>query len=226
MASIFPPTPPSVLTEQEIHRIVEEERLRFRLRSELDPPKEQKTKLLTFLNSPFGLFLLTSVVLAGLTGFFAKIQSHARRSEARNQDIIRMTTELKNRVTWMKEYSAALMKAPGLEGPDGKAANSQAIWWTVFGGPNSYPASAHEFAGLTTYGLLTKLRSLGVTTETNEALKTVVALQFGRTEAGGRVYPQKFLDSQISQLDSYADGVLIPYLDRERKRPSLWEIFF
>ena len=74
MASNVSPTPRSALTDNEIQRTAEEERLRFRLRSELDPtPKEKQSKILTFLNSPLGLFLLTSVLLTGLTGLFAQI---------------------------------------------------------------------------------------------------------------------------------------------------------
>ena len=41
-----------------------------------------------------------------------------------------------------------------------------------------------------------------------------------------KIYPQEFLESQIQTLSNYADNVLIPYLDRERNRSLVQEIFF
>jgi hypothetical protein len=225
MASNVSPTPRPSLTDDEIHRIAEEERLRFRLRSELDQsPKEKQSKLLTFLNSPFGLFLLTSVLLAGLTGLFAQIQSHARQIEGRNQDIIKITTELKYRISWLQHFSEEMKEAA----PDNKIAASRFIWYTIRGGPENYKPSVPEFSAVTTYGLLSKLRLLGVTNETEEALKSVSALEYGQTQPDGndKIYPQEFLDSQIRILSDYTDKVLIPYLDRERHRSLVQEMFF
>jgi hypothetical protein len=218
-------TPRPALTDDEIQKIAEEERLRFRLRSELDPsPKEKRSKLLTFLNSPFGLFLLTSVFLAGLTGSFAQIQSHARQIDVRNQDIIKLTTELKYRTSWFQHFSKEMKEAA----PGNKIGASRFIWYTNRGGPENYKPSVPEFSAVTTYGLLSRLRLLGVTAGTDEALKSVSSLEYGQTQPDGndKVYPQEFLDSQIQILSNYADQVLVPYLDRERHRSLLQEIFF
>jgi len=224
MGSNTSPTPRPVLTDDEIQRIAEEERLRFRLRSELDPPsKDKQSKLLAFLNSPFGLFLLSSVLLAGLTGFFAQLQSHARQIEARNQDIIKITTELKYRMSWLKHFSKEKKEIPGNE-----LAASRFIWYTVRGDPKYYAPSGPEFSSVTSYSLISKLRLLGLTTGTDAALESVNALEYGQTQpyGGDRIYPQEFLDSQIETLTNYADKILVPYLDRERHRSLIQEIFF
>jgi hypothetical protein len=225
MASDVSPTPLPVLTDDEIQRIAEEERLRFRLRSELDSsPKEKQSKLWTLLNSPFCLFLLGSVLLAGLTGLFAQIQSHARQREARNQDIIKITTELKYRIIWLQHFSKEMKGADSAN----KIGASRFIWYTIRGGPENYRPSVPEFSAVTTYGLVNKLRLLGVTRGTDEALKSLAALECGQTQPDGndKIYPQDFLDSQIQILSNYADNVLIPYLDRERHRSLIQEIFF
>jgi len=47
--------------------------------------------------------------------------------------------------------------------------------------------------------IASKLRLLGVTTGTEEVLKSVSALEYGQTQPDGndKIYPQEFLDSQI-----------------------------
>jgi hypothetical protein len=219
------PTPRPALTDIEIEKIAEEERLRFRLKSELDPsPKERQSKLWTFLNSPFGLFLLTSILLAGLTGLFTQIQSHARQIESRNQDIIKITTELKYRLITLHHLSKEMQKAA----PGNKSGASLFVWYTIRGGPENYRPSIPEFSAVTTYGLVSKLRLLGVTNGTDQALNSVTALEDGQTELDGnsKIYPQDFLDAQIQILSNYADNILIPYLDHERHRSLIQEILF
>lgn len=209
MGADVPLSPRPTLTEEDIQRITEEERLSFRLRSELDPPKEKQSKALTFLSSPFGLFLLGSVLLTGLTALFTQIRSHLRQVEARNQEIIKTTAELKYRLAWVQHFSTEMVL------PGNKVSASRFIWYTIRGDPKYYSPSLQEFSGVTTYGLVNKLWLLGVTKGTNDALNSVNALEYGQTQPEGNemVYPQELLDSQIRTLTGYADSTMSLSID-------------
>lgn len=222
-----PPDALRALTDQDVQRIAAEERLRTRLRSEFDlkPKQESRSSWWAFLNSPFGLFLLSSVVLAGLTGLYTQIQYYSRQLEVRNQEILKITTELKYRLEQVKHFSAEMK----LDAPENKINASRFIWYTVRGGPENYRASLPEFSGTTTYGLVSRLRLLGVTAGTEAALNAVLGLEDGQTESDGHgqvIYPQGFLDSQVRTLSDYADGVLVPYLDKQRNRSLIKQLLF
>lgn len=229
MANDNPMTPDQAqpsLSDQEIRRIGEEERLRNRFRSEfnLEEKKEPRSSWWNFLNSNFGLFLLGSVLLAGLTGFYSQLQSNARQLELRNQEVLKLTMELKYRLEQIKRYSGQMKQAA----PGNKVSASYFIWYVVNGEPKYYHASLPEFSGVATYGLIGRLRLLGVTSGTDAALKSVISLENGQTQpdAGQVVYPQEFLDSEVQTLDSYANGTLVPYLDNQRHKSLIRQLFF
>src|SRR6266403_6264503 len=74
------------LSEDTVRQIASEEKLRLRIRSELEKEKQQpESKVCRFLNSAFGLFLLSSVLVTGLGGLFASSQERARETERKNQ---------------------------------------------------------------------------------------------------------------------------------------------
>lgn len=220
------PTPAQAsLSDHDVKRITAEERLRNRLRSEFElEAKDKKPGWSKFLNSPFGLFLLGSVLLSGLTGIHTKAQYNSRQAELRNQDIFKATTELQYRLHQIERYSSQMKQAA----PGNKVAASRFIWYTVYGGPEYYHASVPEFAGVTTYGLIGRLRLLGVTDGTEGALKSVIALEDGQTQPDGgqTVYPQEFLDSHVQTLSDYSDHVLIPIVDKERSRSLIARLLF
>ena len=165
------------------------------------------------------------MVLAGLTGSYAQVQFYSRQLEVRNQEILKITTELKYRLEQIKHFSSEMKQ----DAPENKINASRFIWYTLRGGPENYRASLPEFSGTTTYGLVSRLRLLGVTAGTEGALNAVLALEDGQTEPDGHgqvIYPQAFLDSQVQILKDYADGVLVPYLDKERGRSLMKQVFF
>ena len=99
------------LTELEIERITYEERLRSQLRSEFNQETKEKTSPVwwNFLNSHFGLFVLSSVLLAGRTGLFTQAQSYSRQIELRNQEILKITTELQYRLSTIQRFSRQMI---------------------------------------------------------------------------------------------------------------------
>ncbi len=202
-----------ILTVEDIGRITEEERLRKELREAFDgnAKKESQSWLWKFVNSAFGLFLFSSVILAGITGLYTRLQAHLRDVEQRNLEVLRTTTELKYRLEQMKRYADQMKRAA----PGNKSVASDFIWWVVRGGPENYRPSGPEFAGVTTCGLVSKLRLLGVEQRSSDAaLQSVVWLENnnGKTAdpPGRGTYPQDELDANLNALDGYADRVLIP----------------
>ena len=137
--SVTPNQTQPALNEQEVQKIAEEERLRYRLRSEFDLQAKEspRSSWWNFLNSHFGLFLLSSVLLAGLTGLHTQAQYYSRQLELRNQEILKVTTELKYRLEQIKRYSGQMKEAA----PGSKVGASRFIWYTVYGGPEYYHAS-------------------------------------------------------------------------------------
>jgi hypothetical protein len=226
MANVIPVPPEYPLPVEQVRQITAEEQLRTRLRAEFDPKakREHRSGWWEFLNSSFGLFLLSSVVLAGLTGLYSQAQYHSHQLELRNQEILKVTSELQYRLHQIRRYSEQMSKAA----PGNKVGASRFIWYTIYGGPEYYHASLPEFSGVTTYGLVGRLRLLGVTDGTQKALDSIISLENGQTEPerDQTVYPQQFLDSQIQALSSYSDRVLIPYLDQQRNTSVWHRIFF
>lgn len=222
----------SIFTDEEIEKITEEERLRNRLRAEfISHPKEKsRSGWWEFLNSSFGLFLLSSVVLGGITGLYAQAQYHSRQLEARNQEILKIASELEYRLEMIEDYSEEMKKAQ----PGNKSGASLFIWYTLEGGshdpgPKYFHSLLPEFNDTPTNGLLVRLRLLGLSDGTDEALETVRAMKIGQTEPDGptaRVYPQNFLDSHVQELAKYTNSILIPYLAKERHRSLIRAVLF
>ena len=182
-----------LLTAADITRITEEERLRKGLREAFDTKSKDKHEswIWKFVNSAFGLFLFSSVILAGITGLYTRMQANSRQLEQRNLEILKITTELKYRLQQLKRYSFEMKNAA----PGNKAGASDFIWWTVRGGPENYKASSPEFVGVTTYGLVSRLRLLGVEGSTEAALQSVVWLENNNGKVpdppGRGTYPQE-----------------------------------
>ena len=73
------------LPDEVIERIAGEEGLRFRLREEFEREKKDASdsKLMKFLNSAFGLLLITSLFVTGLGSLFAWWNQRAKETESR-----------------------------------------------------------------------------------------------------------------------------------------------
>lgn len=97
----------SLLATEEIARIRQEEVLRAEIRKELTPPAPHiddgwQQKIWKFLNSTFGIWLLSTVVVAGVVHFYDRQQTAHREIEAekKEQDAqFRRTREAYERIT-------------------------------------------------------------------------------------------------------------------------------
>jgi hypothetical protein len=84
----------AILTDAERARIRAEEIYRATMREEVTVPKKGIAKVSAFLNSPFGLLFLSSVVLSGLTFIYTGYQEAKEKTKVRQQEIVKLTDEI------------------------------------------------------------------------------------------------------------------------------------
>ncbi|POY35490.1 hypothetical protein C3K47_15640 [Solitalea longa] len=80
-----------MLTEQDMLRISEEEKFRLQIRNELE--QKNKNKAISFLNTPLGIFFLSSVLLSGMTWAYTTYTNYLTNKKESN----RMYYEVSNR---------------------------------------------------------------------------------------------------------------------------------
>lgn len=104
----------SLLTDEQKERIKEEEEIKEEVRK----PKVTGfgKKFIQFLNTPFALFLLTSIVLAGFTTLFTHYQAKWKK-DAENLDIaVKLDDEIDNRIRIaeckLKKFESDIDKPP------------------------------------------------------------------------------------------------------------------
>jgi len=92
-----------MLNEEQKERIREEERFRFETQNKL---KSNENKLWDFLNSNFGIWLLSSVVLGLITWGYTKISSSIAENSKNKTEIIKHIYEVNSRLdTYIKRMS-------------------------------------------------------------------------------------------------------------------------
>ena len=106
-----------MLTQNDVDRIRHEERLRFQIRQELDQTKDshQDTpaplpthttgfgkRIMDFLNSSVGMWLLSSVVLTGGAALIQQVQHNYQIREQNHQQLVTHVFEIENRLDNME----------------------------------------------------------------------------------------------------------------------------
>jgi hypothetical protein len=87
------------LSLEEKRRILLEEKYREEVRKALQPEKSKRQRVAEFANSPFAIWLLSSVVLAGLTSLWALIVTMSTTRTAAQARFERVMVEIDYRLT-------------------------------------------------------------------------------------------------------------------------------
>jgi hypothetical protein len=83
------------LNEERRAEIRAEEIYRAEVRAQLDNTKKTKGKrLVEFLNSPLGIYLLSSILLSGITYLYTQHKTSEERKNARNTELSRLRDEI------------------------------------------------------------------------------------------------------------------------------------
>jgi hypothetical protein len=200
------------LTEETVERIIAEETIRLEVREKLDKRKsdDSSSGLLKFLNSSFGLFLLSTVFVAGLGGLFTYWTQ-------RTKDL---RTEQGTKEKLLAEYEWRLIDLDGRiaqnhanpEKPEVWGVNSLMTIKAVNG--NDFATTLPEFKEVNWAGLIIQLRELGISDYADEAIRATKVLTdgpFPHEDSGHRGY----LDPEV--LDRLS-GTLHKYFDSAHKK--------
>jgi hypothetical protein len=200
------------LTEETVERIIAEETIRLEVREKLDKRKsdESSSRLVKFLNSSFGLFLLSTIFVTGLGGLFTYWTQ-------RSKDI---RTEQGTKEKLLAEYEWRLIDLDGRiaqnhanpANPEVWGVNSLMTIKAVNG--NDFATTLPEFKEVNWAGLIIQLRELGISDYADEAIRATKVLTdgpFPHKDSGNRGY----LDSEI--LDRLS-GTLHKYFESAHKK--------
>ncbi|MFZ0750971.1 MAG: hypothetical protein WAM70_16525 [Pyrinomonadaceae bacterium] len=92
-------------------RIREEEVFRAEVRQLIAPPEKGRAGLWKFVNSPFALWFLSSVVLTFITAGVSWYLSNQSAERERSQKISKLTTEAKYRIEVFDKYVTSMTQA-------------------------------------------------------------------------------------------------------------------
>jgi hypothetical protein len=196
-----------LLSEESIERIVAEETLRLEVRERLSKREadESSSKLVKFLNSALGLFLLSTIFITGFGGLFTYWTQ-------RTKDI-RAEQESKEKL--LAEYEWRLIDLDGRIAQN-RATSNKDVW-----GVNSlmiiravtakdFATALPEFKEEHWAGLIIQLRELGISEYSDEAIRTMRNLTdgpFPYEDSGHRGYlAPEVLDQQSTILHKYFEG--------------------
>ena len=168
------------LSKGKIDRRRIDEQTREQLRADLTATRSaERGGLLSFLNSPFGLFILSSVVLAGLGKFYTDIQARSEERRATRSALIELLSEMDLRSTQALYFARQVDQGP----EDTKSYYCVLLWRVLVGDPEYQPTSP-SFKNVHWVGLLSKVRVLTDEPDTNQAVRAVNRLELGTN--GGR----------------------------------------
>lgn len=212
----------SALSEDVIKRITAEEFLRFEIQERLHK-KEISTsdsKALKFLNSAFGLFLLSAIFISGVGGAFQLWTARLKDDEARRDVQKKLLSEYRWRLNDLDRLIAETEKTADI---DVRGADSIYIYRIAYGTVD-YQPSLPEFKNESWAGIITQLDEFGVSDSAAEAIASTSVLMNG-PYAGIDSIKRGYFGPGI--LEDRAK-ILHLYYDSARKRiydTSIWRVF-
>ena len=197
------------LPQDVVKRIVEEEKLRLQVREELERSKKSDygSKAWTFLNSSFGLFLLTSIFVTGLGSLFTRWTERVKEREARTQEEKRLLAEFDFR---LNELETRIDQIGAASDADDKGMLTVYIWRAARGTPDFQPA-VPEFKNVHWADLIIQLDGLGISDNSAEAIgatRDLENLEGGvatLTSKGYHVFPANYLEQREKVLRTYSE---------------------
>jgi len=200
------------LTEEIVERIIAEETIRLEVREKLDKRKadESSSKLVKFLNSSFGLFLLSTIFVTGLGGLFTYWTQRTKDVRTERGTKEKLLAEYEWRLIDLDGRIAQNHANPGK--PEIWGVNSLMTIKAVNG--NDFATTLPQFKEVNWAGLIIQLRELGISDYADEAIRATKVLTdgpFPHDDSDHRGY----LDSEV--LDRLSD-TLHKYFDSAHKK--------
>jgi hypothetical protein len=89
--------------------------------------------------------------------------------------------------------------------PDNDKTGHNVLIWRVVIGNIEYQPSLPEFKGVHWFGIVSRLRLLGVSKLSDDAGKTIIDLEYGKGEDWNNKYDTPSLQAYLSLLKSYRE---------------------
>jgi len=213
----FPP-----LSDEVIRRITSEEVLRFEVQERLRKKETDGpgSRTLKFLNSAFGLFLLSAIFISGLGGAFQLWTEKLKQAEARREVQKKILSEYRWRLNDLDRLIAETEKATDV---DTKGADSILIYRIGYGA-TEYQTSLPEFKNESWGGVITQLDEFGISDSAAQAINATNDLMSG-----------PYVGQDTNRRGYFGPGILENrakilhlYYDNARKRiydTSVWRVF-
>ena len=156
------------------------------------------SKTWNFLNSPFGLFILSSVLLSGMARLYTDHQSKLELARLLATEKFKLAAEFDHRLAAVA-YHARAMRLPN-QPPEEIQGQAVLLWRVVTGDPAFQPAMP-EFKGCHWYGIVSRLQILGEINGADSALKAIEELEHGKGREWN--YEGRLLDESLDALGNY-----------------------
>jgi hypothetical protein len=161
------------------------------------------SRVWTLLNSPLGLFILSSVLVSGVARVYADRQHRLERERAREQDITKLATEVDYRAVTI-HYLAAHINDTRLAEAD-RVGRAVLLWRAVVADP-SFQATIPELRTIHTVALISRLKLLGVPSAGPGDVSDALAFLENGKDAAWH-YDQGALAKSVQRLMEYRDAV-------------------
>lgn len=155
-----------MLSEEEKIKIKEEEIFRTEVKKSLEnPPK--KNAAFTFVNSAFGIWFLSTIVIGLFTFFFNEYNINQKESKERDTKIKQLDLEIESRISrfWVHLYPVVNHEDTTLPLKKSISFDTVKIFWEVFkNSPSSNPKLSYsiykDYESRTTISLMVELSRL------------------------------------------------------------------
>jgi hypothetical protein len=196
------------LPEDIVERIIAEERLRLQVREELERAKKTQStsglNLWAFLNSGFGIFLLSSIFVTGLGGLFTYWTQHNKEKEERVREEKRLLAEFDFR---LKELETRITQINSTNNIEEKGTFTVFIWRAARG-DGGFQAAVPEFRNVHWADIVIQLDSFGISENSAAAIAAIrdfETLAGQKTPGRYTVFPDGYLEQREKTLRSYSE---------------------
>jgi hypothetical protein len=160
-----------MLSKDDIETIQLTEHLRYRIRADFErlasPPVRRQ--LTTFINSPLGILLISSVLIAGMGRLYANYVSHSQKLLHRRTELTKILTEIDYRIAqiefWQRQLSIENTNGPEIQ------------IWRIVRGDREFSASQRDFQGLSFYGVFLRTRLYDYNVASPDTMRSMFALE-------------------------------------------------
>lgn len=209
----------SNLSDSRVQAIYEEEKLRKDIQNKINPPPKQPF-IWGFLNSTFGIFLLSSVVITGLSKLYSDYHAYTERKSQTYTQLTALITEFDYRTREMS-YFIRRLSEPNMTSDD-RQGHGVLIWRVVIG-HSDYQPTLPEFKGVHWLGVATKMRLVYPEVDATGVQDAIFSIETGKNSQW--FYNLDTLKKNYAVIKSYDDRVTKKYINDRLNSPKILDIF-